>query len=101
MGEMVRYIQEHYGEPMTVDNIAQAAGISRRECFRCFHELQGKSPTEFLTQYRLSAAAYLLATTSHPISLVASSCGFESGSYFSRLFKARYGKTPREFRNES
>ena len=88
-----------YGFKKTsMDDIAKAAGVSRRECFRCFKELRGESPTVFLTQYRLSIAATQLATTGLPISAIAENCGFESSGYFSRLFKARYGKTPREFR---
>lgn len=98
LSEMVKFIQEHYRESICVDDIAKAAGVSRRECFRCFKELRGESPTVFLTQYRLSIAATQLATTGLPISAIAESCGFESSGYFSRLFKARYGKTPREFR---
>ena len=98
LSEMVEFIQEHYRESICVDDIAKAAGVSRRECFRCFKELRGESPTVFLTQYRLSIAATQLATTGLPISAIAESCGFESSGYFSRLFKVRYGKTPREFR---
>ena len=98
LSEMVKFIQEHYRESICVDDIAKAAGVSRRECFRCFKELRGESPTVFLTQYRLSIAATQLATTGLPISAIAENGGFESSGYFSRLFKARYGKTPREFR---
>ena len=98
LSEMVKFIQDHYQDPISVDDIAKAAKISRRECFRCFKELRGESPTVFLTQYRLSIAATQLATTGLPISAIAENCGFESSGYFSRLFKARYGKTPREFR---
>ena len=86
------------GQVSGLEEIAKAAGVSRRECFRCFKELRGESPTVFLTQYRLSIAATQLATTGLPISAIAENCGFESSGYFSRLFKARYGKTPREFR---
>ena len=94
----IKYIQFNYSHDISVDDIAKAAGVSRRECFRCFKELRGESPTVFLTQYRLSIAATQLATTGLPISAIAENCGFESSGYFSRLFKARYGKTPREFR---
>ena len=53
LSEMVKFIQEHYRESICVDDIAKAAEVSRRECFRCFKELRGESPTVFLTQYRL------------------------------------------------
>jgi AraC-like DNA-binding protein len=95
---MVRFIRENYQRPLTVEDIAQSAGVSRRECFRCFKELRGSTPTEFLTNYRLSIAAYLLATTNLPIAQVGEACGFGGASYFTRLFKERYGMTPRTFR---
>ena len=95
--KMIAFIERHYARPLTVDEIARAGEVSRRECFRDFRALVGQTPTEFLNQRRLSAAAYLLVSTSRPVSEISECCGFESESYFGRLFRRRYGLPPKHF----
>ena len=95
--KMIAFIEQHYARPLTVDEIARAGEVSRRECFRDFRALVGQTPTEFLNQRRLSAAAYLLVSTSRPVSEISECCGFESESYFGRLFRRRYGLPPKHF----
>ncbi|WP_162610936.1 AraC family transcriptional regulator [Gordonibacter sp. An230] len=98
MKKMLSYVHAHFREAIGVDDIARSAAVSRTECFRCFRSALGETPTEYLSTYRLSAAASLLAGTTRPIADIASSCGFGSSSYFGKLFRARYGKTPRDYR---
>lgn len=95
---MIDFILTHYQEDLTVDDIARAGRVSRRECFRCFRMSIGQTPAEYLIQHRLSVASYLLITTRKPLSEVSECCGFESASYFSKRFKQRYGISPRQFR---
>ncbi|HIQ75335.1 MAG TPA: helix-turn-helix transcriptional regulator [Candidatus Cottocaccamicrobium excrementipullorum] len=95
---MLNFIHQHYQEPITVDQIAGAGGVSRRECFRCFRMVINQSPVEYLNQYRLSVAAYLLANTDQGLAQICESCGFGNISYFARLFKKRYGTSPGQFR---
>lgn len=96
---MLTFIQEHYREPVTVDQIARVGGVSRRECFRCFRSAINQTPIEYLNQFRLSVAAHLLTDEDQPVACVSESCGFENISYFTKLFKRRYGVTPSQFRN--
>lgn len=96
---MLEYIHQHYREPLTIEQIAQAGGVSRRACFRCFRDVINQTPNEYLTQYRLSMAAYLLTHTDKPLSAVSEVCGFENTSYFAKCFKQRYGIPPRQFRH--
>ena len=91
------FIYAHYAEKLTVEDIASAAYISRNSCFRYFHNSFGKSPFEVLNEHRLSVAASLL-TTEKPITDIALSCGFGSSSYFTRIFHAKFGMTPKEYR---
>lgn len=98
MKRMLSYIHAHFGETISVVDIARAAAVSRTECFRCFRSALGETPVEYLSAYRLSAAASLLAGTTRTIADIASNCGFGSSSYFGKLFRTRYGKTPREWR---
>ncbi len=96
--EMAEFIWNNYQNPITVNQIAKAGGVSRRECFRCFRMVINQTPTEYLNQYRLSMAAHLLTSGNQPLAAVSEACGFENISYFTKLFKKRYGMLPSQFR---
>ena len=70
---MLTFIQEHYREPVTVDQIARVGGVSRRECFRCFRSAINQTPMEYLNQFRLSVAAHLLIDEDQPVAYVSES----------------------------
>lgn len=95
---MIDFIREHYQESITVDQIAHAGQMSRRECFRKFRSALDQSPMEFLTQFRVLKAAYLLSTTDLSLTEISSSCGFESVSYFTKQFRKRYTVSPKQIR---
>lgn len=98
--EMLLFIQNHYAEYLTVEKIAQAAHIGKSECFRCFHSAIGKTPMEYLCDFRLSKAAYLLANSDKKLSDICFSCGFNSASYFGKLFKQKCGLSPSAYRKK-
>jgi AraC family transcriptional regulator, dual regulator of chb operon len=81
--------------------LLQLASVSHGHLARSMSEHFGCRPVEFVNQVRLSHAAALLATTGEPIGRIAGRAGFSSQSYFDRLFHARYGKTPRAYRNQA
>lgn len=99
--EIVSFIHAHYGEHISVDDMASAAGISRTECFRSFQSVLKKTPTEYLTEYRMSMASMMLASTNRTISEIAFSCGFNTASYFSKLFREQTGVSPKVYREKS
>lgn len=101
MKEMLRFLYAHYAEPVTLADIAGAAGISTRECTRCFQRSVGSSPIRFLISYRLQAAAQKLALSSTPVTAIAEECGFASDSYFGKLFRETFGCSPREYRKKA
>ncbi|MCI8549283.1 MAG: AraC family transcriptional regulator [Lachnospiraceae bacterium] len=98
---MLSYIHSHYGEDITIDTIAQAVNISRSECFRCFRLIIGKSPLEYLCQYRISQAANLLSYTDRKLADICYSCGFKSPSYFGKVFRENFGMSPGQYRKEN
>ena len=98
---MLAFIHTHYGEDITIADIASAANVSRSECFRCFRTVIDKSPVEYLCRYRLSQAAYLLANINRKQSEICLSCGFSSPSYFGKLFKENCGMSPGQYRIQS
>lgn len=97
--QMLQYMQVSYAEPITLADIAQAAGLSERECLRCFHRTIGDSPVQYLLKYRLmQGAALLRASPAASIAEVSAACGFDSPSYFSKQFRRFYQRPPREYR---
>jgi len=92
--KMMTYIYEHYAGPVTLEDIARAADISRSEAGRCFHTYMGCSPVEALIQYRLQMAHQLLSERTQTLQQISYACGFNSVNYFSRQFRKRYGHAP-------
>ena len=92
--KMLTHIYEHYAEPVTLGDIAAAAGISRSEAGRCFNAYMGCSPVEALIQYRLRTAHSLLKDSAMTLQEISDACGFNSASYFSRKFRQVYGYAP-------
>lgn len=96
---MILFIQEHYGEKIGVTDIARAGGVARNTCNNIFQDVFGKSPIEYLTEYRVCAAMELLRKKA-AVTDVAMSCGFNTASYFSKIFKETIGMTPLEFQKQ-
>lgn len=94
----IEYIAAHYSYPITVEDIADYVGLSRSHLFRSFEIVLQLSPKEYLTQFRIKQACYLLSHTSLSITAIANSVGFDSSLYFSKAFKKAKGISPREFK---
>ena len=99
MRKMVAFIQSHFQAPITVENIAEAASVSRSECFRCFSLFCHTAPMEYVNRYRLQCAAQRLSDTRESIADICYACGFSSSSYFGKAFRKAYGLTPSEYRH--
>ncbi len=95
---MLEYIHRHYGEKVTLEQIAASALVSKRECLRCFQSCIRKSPFEYLTDYRIQAAEALLRTTDLPVTEIAMHSGFSSSAYFAKTFKELRGISPSQYR---
>ena len=98
--QMTHFIREHCGEKLSLEDIAASAGISTRECTRCFSRCINVSPNVYLTQARLSRAAELLSTSAMTILEISEECGFSSPSYFGKVFREAMGCTPKEYRDK-
>jgi len=92
--KMLTYIYENYAEPITLEDIAKAADISRSEAGRCFHTYMECSSVDALIQYRLQIAHQLLSDKTQTLQQISYACGFNSVNYFSRQFKKKYGYSP-------
>ena len=98
---MLSCIHSRYGTSLTTAEIADSASISESECLRCFRTTIGTTPIQYLKQYRIQQAARLLSETHQKISDIASICGFQDMSYFTRTFRSQMGCVPSEYRKNA
>ena len=98
--QMLSFIQLHYTEPICVQQIADSAFISRRECMRSFRRVIGTSPLQYVLDMRLRRAKQLLLETDWPVLDIGVCCGFQNQSYFTKLFRERTGVSPGKFRKQ-
>lgn len=100
--KMLSYIHKNFLEDVSLKDISRAADISERECLRCFQKTIQISPVQYLLKYRImQGAEMLLADPDSSISEIASMCGFDSPSNFSKMFRRFYNCTPREYRSSN
>lgn len=94
----VRYLEEYYGEDISIQELCQMLGISYSHFHRSFKQKTGSSPQEYLIQRRLDAALILLETTSASLREIGIRCGLldEQGLY--RLVKKKTGMSPSAYR---
>lgn len=92
------YIETHYAEPLTVDDLSREASISTSQLIRLFRRQLGTTPHSYLTRYRITRAKELLAETSLPVADIARTVGFSSDSNFSYRFGQVVGQSPSAYR---
>ena len=98
--KMTGYIQGHYAETVTLDQIAAAGAVCRNRCCILFRENLGCTPIEYATRYRLDKACELLLG-GNSVTEAALSSGFHGASYFAEVFRRVYGKTPTQYRKDA
>lgn len=94
LARAVQYIHAHASEPISVEDIARAAGISRSLLEKKFREVFARSPWDQVMQIRLQHAEQLLLQTRLSIAEIAERTGFGSPEYFSAAFRKLTGSPP-------
>ena len=95
---VTNYIDEHYIDGLSLDEVAAATGISRYYVSHLFKELMDTTFVGYVNELRLNRAAMLLMTSDSPIIEIAALSGFNNLSNFNRAFKLHFGKTPSAYR---
>ena len=101
--DAILYIENHFAEPITLDDIACSIHISKSECCRCFQRVLRQTPFEYLLKYRIFHAAKLIQhqdENADSISNLAITVGFGNISYFNKVFKRYLHMTPTEYKRE-
>ncbi len=95
---VLSYMEEHYAERITLDELADVAGVSPKYLCRTFEALTGETPIAYVTALRVESAMRMLRETDRSLPDIAMSCGFGDQSYFAKQFKRATGMTPGGYR---
>ena len=93
-----QYVNDHYSEDLRLESLASLAGMTPPAFSRFFKMRTGRTLSDYIIDIRLGNAARLLVDTTQNVSEICYSCGFNNLSNFNRIFKAKRGYTPRDFR---
>lgn len=99
LAESMSYMERHYREEITLDDLANRAHYSRRHYTRLFRDCFLTSPLAYLNRIRLRQACFLLTGTQLTAAEISRQCGFSDPSAFCRRFKQQYGLTPQQYRS--
>ena len=99
--EALTYIEQNFQNDISVEGIAAFCGLNRSYFGRIFKDAIGKSPKEFIMDYRMVKATELLKLTDLTIGDIGNAVGYPNQLHFSRAFKHTYGMSPREWRNKN
>lgn len=94
------FMEHALAQPITLDVLADLAGLSRYHFHRAFRQSMGTPPLAYLAQRRIEAARRLLADTDTPLHIVASLTGHASPSHFAERFRRHVGMTPSQYRRQ-
>jgi LacI family transcriptional regulator len=99
VAEAARFIHAHAGRAISVEDVARAATVSRRQLERRFRAAMGHSLLAEITRCRVDRARQLLVDTELTLDQISRAAGFASASYFSVVFKREAGMTPQKYRD--
>lgn len=94
-----RYIEANFNRPFSVEEVAEAAAMSRSSLAHLFKQQTGSTVLAWRDEQRMMHAARLLRSTAMPVSRIAAECGYGDTPFFCRTFKRLLGYTPREYRS--
>ncbi len=94
------YLDTNYTHDISVEEIAEALGVSRSFLSRCFKEVHGMTILEYLLGVRMKNALRLLNETDLSVNEIAAQVGFNNANYFFRKFKEEFDVTPTQYRTE-
>lgn len=97
----IAVLEQHLGEPITMEALAERVGTSRRNLERRFRETLGVGPQKFARDLRLRYGLWLLHYTGKSVTEIGERCGFADTAHFSRHFRSAFGMPPSEMRKRA
>lgn len=96
---ILQFIHKNYNKDLSISEIASTCNFSEYHFMRFFKKYIGMTCIEYINNYRLEIASSLLSKSEKSILDISFEVGFNSVSYFNKVFKKKYSITPKEFRN--
>ncbi|GAA0404537.1 AraC family transcriptional regulator [Paenibacillus motobuensis] len=97
---VIQYIQDHYGQPIRLSELAALIPMSEGQFCRFFKSMTRQTPVDYINSYRIRQAVELLRRTDRKISDIALEVGYDNISYFIRVFRKTMNCSPSEFRKK-
>jgi len=96
--QVLKYISEHYNQPLTLESTARALGISRSHLSHIFSQQLHINFRQYINKLRIDRACFLLRDPQFSITQIAYMCGYENSRTFHRAFQSERGMQPNQFR---
>ena len=91
-------MRQNYDKPISLEMVSATVNRSDAYVSYFFKNMTGKTPIEYLNEYRVEKACHKLRTTDASVTDIAFSCGFSDLSYFIKVFKNKVGVSPGKYR---
>ena len=101
VSEICQYIDTHYQEPLTIDQLAREFLMSKTQLYNIFTQIMHISVSDYLSQVRLTQAKSLLLNSQYSVEIISQMVGYGNISSFSRVFKSRTGVSPLHYRKHA
>jgi AraC-like DNA-binding protein len=101
INEVCLFIQKNFNTAISLKQVANQIYLTESNFCKFFKKATGKTYSDYLNEIRINEAARLLLQTDKTISQISFECGFETLSYFNRVFLKKKSRTPSVFRNEN
>lgn len=95
---VIEYLEKHFAEAISLESLTLHFKMNRTTLSERFKQLTGKPIMQYLIDYRIDLAKFMLRDTALTVSEVGERCGFSDYAYFNRAFKKKQGCSPRAFR---
>jgi AraC family transcriptional regulator, melibiose operon regulatory protein len=95
---MTGFIHKHYDTKINLNDISSAGVVCRSKCCEIFNKYIGQTPNTYLMRYRIQKSCEMLRESNSSICEIAISCGFQSASYFTYVFRKEIGSIPIDYR---
>ncbi len=96
---VIRFVEEHFSEPIQLEQLAELAGLRKEYLCTLFKRQMGQTIFEFILSLRIARArVYLVQHPSLTVKAISQMCGFDSPSYFGRVFRQFENMTPQQYR---
>jgi AraC-like DNA-binding protein len=96
--QILQFIETHIHEPLSLGRLVRFSGSSASTLCRLFKRYYASSPVDTIINMKMEKARRLLLTGNLPVARVGEAVGMDDPYYFSKLFKKRIGRSPREYR---